>query len=813
MLDALRQDLLSALRNLRQQSSYTIIILFILALTIGGTTAVFSVVNAVLIQSLPYRSPEQLMMIWNRYGKMKMPRAHNSTPDFLDRKRESRTLQNMAAIEETSVNLIGKGDPERIRAARVSASLFKTLGVTPQYGRDFLQEEDQPGKNSVVIITHNLWKRQFGSDPKLIGKNLNLNGIQHTVVGIMSARFWYPNPETELWIPIAFTAEQMSDQFRGNEYLSMIGRARAGVSRDQVQAEMNHIAANSIGRVPDRRNFLVNAGWGALVVSLGESIIGEVKPALLVSMGAVLLLLLIGSANVANLILARAGSREKEIAIRAALGADRITIIRLIFFESFLLAIVGGVIGLLMAYGITSVLPAIAPEKLPRVAEISIDRSVLFFTMIVSGFTGVFIGIVPAFRMSGIAPFQSLKLEGTSTAPKSIHRFRNILVMTEIALALMLATGAALLARSFHHLISVNPGFQTENRLTFTLSLPATQYSEDQRIVTFYRDLLQQIDNLPGVLAAGANASLPIAGENWTATFMIDGVPLRPGEPLPGFEYRMVTPNYFRAIGIPLLSGRDFNIHDIDRSPRVVVIDETLANRFWNNQNPIGKRIGFANSRGKVRWREVVGVVGHVKNAGLKDAGREQIYFPHAQLPQQTMSIVIHSTNDPAQLVSLIRNRVKSLDPNLPIYQISTLNQIVSGSIAQPRFNLLLFALFAAIALSLAAAGIYGVLSYSVIQRRKEIGIRMALGARPQAVLAMIVRQSMMIALSGMLAGIAASMVMSRFLQSLLFQTPPVDPAVYGGAAFFAMFVALIASTFPAKRAARLDPLQILHPE
>ena len=785
---------------------------FTLALAIGGSTAVFTVVNAVLIRSLPYRSPENLVMIWNRYGKMKETRAHVSPPDFLDRKRESRTLEKMAAIEETNVNLIGRGEPERIRAARVSASLFSTLGVSPTIGRDFLEEEDQPGKNSVVIVSHKLWKSHFGAESALIGRTLNLSGSHHVVIGIMPESFWFPQPEVDLWIPIAFTGEQKSDEFRGNEYLSMIARIKSGVPVNQVGAEMNSVAANVLVRVPERRDFLSNAGWGAIVIPLRESITGEVEPSLLILMGAVTFLLMIGCANVANLILARTGSREKEIAIRAVLGAGRMSLLRLLFVEALLLAIAGGSMGLLLAYWGITFLPAIAPESLPRLGEITIDRSVLGFSLMVSLATGFLIGIIPALKVSMFRPYQSLKLEGTSTPAKSIHRFRNALVIAEIALAMVLATGAALLTKSFQRLISVDPGFRTEERMTFTLSLPSTQYTEPSRVAGFYRALLQQLESLPGVRSAGANASLPIANHNWTATFSIEGKPRQPGEPALGFEYRMVTPNYFRAMGIPFRMGRDFSDRDTEDSTRVAIIDENLANRFWKNQNPIGRRIGFSNSS-NIRWREVIGVVGHVKNSGLKEEGGEQIYFPHSQLPESVMSIVLHTSEDPAALTGLIRNRVKLLDPSLPIYQTTTMDQILSGSIAQPRFSMLLFVLFAATALALAAVGIYGVLSYTVTQRRKEIGIRMALGARPEKVLLMILRQSMLLSAAGMIAGTAASLALSRFLQSLLFKMPSVDAAVYASTAAFAMLIALFASSIPARRAAKLDPLRTLRDE
>ena len=810
MLDSIVQDIVYSFRNLRKQRGYTFVVLFTLAIAIGGSTAVFSVVHSVLIRSLPLQSPENLVMVWNRYGKETATKAHVSPPDFLDRKRDSKSLQSMSAIEETSVNLLGKGEVERIRAARVSASLFSTLGVGPFIGRDFLEEEDQPGKNAVVILSHKLWKSRFGSERDLIGQTLNLSGNSFVVIGIMPESFWFPTPETDLWIPIAFTSEQIHDNFRGNEYISMIARIQTGYSLEQVRSEMDQIAASVLVRVPDRRQFLTNAGWGALVIPFRESIVGEVEPALLVLMGAVTFLLLIGCANVANLILARSGGREKEIAIRAVMGANRLNLVRMLFVESLMIALIGGAIGVLLAYWTVTTLPSIAPENLPRLAEIAIDRSVLIYSFAVSLLTGLMIGIVPAFRMSMSQPYQSLKLEGTATPAKSIHRFRNLLVVAEIALALMLATGAGLLTKSFQRLVSVDPGFETENRLTFTLSLPPAIYKENERIVAFYQSLFQQIRSLPGVDATGANASMPFVGHNWTATFMIEGRQLQPGEPQPGFEYRPVSTQYFRAMGIPFLEGRDFQDRDTNNAARVAIIDEKLAKRFWKNQSPIGKRIAFSNPYGNIRWREVIGVVGHVKNSSLKEEGGEQIYFPHSQFAELEMTMVVHTLEDPAKLTGLIRNRIKSLDPNLPMFQIRTMDKILSGSIAQPKFNMLLFIIFAATALALAGIGIYGILSYSVTQRRKEIGIRMALGAQPQNVLLMVVRQSMILAAAGTLVGVVTSILLSRFLRSLLFSMEPIDSAVYATAITIALVIALAASSIPAQRASKLDPLDTL---
>lgn len=809
MFESVLKDFRYSFRSLVKNRGYALACILTLALGIGGVTAVFTVVNAILLTPLPYKEPNRLVMVWNRYGKVNSSNFHNSPPDFFDRKRESRTLESMAAIEETSLNLTGRGEAERIRTARVSPSLFSVLGVSPLFGRNFTAQEGEPSKNSVVMLSHGFWKRRFGSNPDLIGQTLSLNGSKFVVIGIMPAAFWYPNPETEIWTPLAFTPEQMSDDSRGGEYLSMIARIKPGIDFEKVQAEMSWIAAQVPERVPDRRTFLLQSGWGADVVPLTESIVGDVKPALLVLMGAVALLYFIACANTVNLFLARSTGRQKEIAIRAAIGADRSQLIRFILIEALLLSFAGGFGGVLLARWSTSLIPAIVPESLPRMNEIGLNGSVLFFVMAVSVVTGLFLGLIPALRLSISDLQQTLKVKSTGSSEKSVHRLRNALVITEVALTVVLATGAALLTKSFQQLVQVNPGFQTQDRTTLTLSLPRTQYPEDPQRIAFFQEMLGQIRTLPGVIAAGANASLPMQGENWTASFDIQGRDRSSGPP-PGLEYRPVTTDYFRSMGIPVLRGREFNERDSAISPRVAVVDEKLAQRFWPEQDPIGKRIEFS---GAEEWHEIVGVVGHVKNSNLETDGLEQVYLPHGQTPEPTMSIVVHATTSPSILIDGIRTTVGKLDPNLPLYQIGSMDQVVSVATAQSRFNTLLFAAFAIMALALAAVGIYGVISYSVNQRRKEIGIRMALGARPQNVLAMIVKQSMRVSFAGMILGVILSIALSRFLSSLLFQIQATDPAIYAGTTFVALLVALVACSLPARRAAHLDPLISLREE
>jgi len=811
MFETLRQEFRYTFRSLMKSRGYTFACILTLTLGIGGVTAVFTVVNAILVAPLPYQEPDRLVMVWNHYGKVNSNHFDVSPPDFLDRKRDSKTLESMAAIEKTSMNLIGRGDAERIRTARVSPTLFSVLGVKALYGRTFSNQEGEVSRNFVVVLSHNLWKRRFGSDPNLIGQTLNLSGTRYEVIGIMPPSFWFPSADTEMWCPIAFTPHQMSDDARGNEYLSMIARMKPGVSLQQVQAEMSWIAAQVPERVPDRRDFLLKSGWGADVVPLNEAVTGSVRSALLVLLGAVALLYLIACANTVNLFLARSTARQREIAIRAAIGAGRSQLFRFILVEAFQLSFAGGVGGALVAYWCTRFIPRIVPESLPRMNEIHLNVIVLLFVVGISVLTGLLLGLVPAFRFSVSDLQHTLKAKGTGASDKSVHRLRNTLVIAEVALTVVLATGAALLAKSFQQLIQVSPGFQTQQRIALTLSLPMAQYTEDSQRISFFQELLSQIRTMNGVIAAGANASLPIQGENWTATFEIRGRDTSSGEPPPGFEYRPVTSDYFRAMGIPILHGREFNERDNATSSKVAVIDEKLAARYWPGQDPIGKQIGFSDS--SVEWREIVGVVDHVKNTNLETEGLPQVYFPYSQSAESTMTIVVYSSGNRSDIIEGIRERVHELDRDLPLYQIKSLDQVISGAMAQSRFNTFLFVVFAFMALALVATGIYGVISYSVIQRRKEIGIRMALGAQPQNVLTMIVKQSMRISFAGMILGVTLSFAFSRFLSSLLFRIEATDPWIYTGTTFVALFVALIACTLPARRAARLDPLISLREE
>ncbi|MCI0490297.1 MAG: ABC transporter permease [Blastocatellia bacterium] len=803
------QDLRYGMRMLIKHPGFTAVAVLTLALGIGANTAIFSVVNGVLLRPLPYKEPDSLVYVWNRYGASEMSQAHVSVPDFIDRRNQSRTLEQIAAIDERSFNLIGGDEPERIEGARVSASLFPLLGVSAAEGRVFLAEEDQPGREHVVVISNGLWKRRFGGAASLVGQEINLNGAAHTVVGIMPAGFAFPTPQTELWTPIAFTPEQMSDDERGNEYLSTIGRIKPGASLTEVRTEMEMLAALVPERVPDRRDFLLKNGWGASVLTLEEQLVGDFELALLVLLGAVGFVLLIACANVANLLLARTSAREKEIAIRAALGATRLRLIRQLMAESLLLSLLGGLAGLLAAWWLINILPEMVPGDLPRLSEVSLDGRVLGFTLLLALVTGMVFGLAPAWQSSFADLQKSLKEGERRSSGASRRSLRALLVIAEIALSLVLLVGAGLMLKSFGRLLEVDPGFRTENRLTVGVALPRSKYGEENQRVSFFQELLQRVEALPGVRAAGANGSLPIAENNWTATIAIENYQPAPGEPTPGCEYRPITPGYIKAMGIPLLKGRDFDRRDSSSSQLVVLVDEKLAARYWPGQDAIGKRVGFSPSR----WREVVGVVGHVKNTALDTEGKEQIYIPHAQMPAGTMFLTVHTEGDPLNLIGAVRSQVTALDPDLPVYSVRTMDQILAGSVAQPRFNSLGLGIFAAIALALAMVGVYGVISYSVAQRTHEIGVRMALGARASDVLKLVLKKGLILTFTGIAVGVLASLALTRLMSSLLFGVSATDPVTFAVVSLILAAVAMLACYLPARRATKVDPMEALRYE
>ena len=800
-MNTLLQDVRYGIRMLLKNLSFTIVAVIALALGIGANAAIFSVVNAVLLRPLPYEDPGRLMVL--RENKLpQFPEFSVSPGNFLDWQKQNTTFEKVEAVNGSAFNLVIEGEPERLPGARITAGMFEMLGARAAQGRTFLDEEDQPGHNNVVLLSDSLWKRRFGSDPGVIGQAITLNAASYTVIGIMPPSFDFPDRDTSLWTPIGFTAADA--QQHGGHYISVIGRLKAGVTPEQANTDLNTIAARLSEQFPN-----TNTGWRVSVSPMQEYNVRDIRPALLVLLGAVALVLLIACANVANLLLARSTARQKEIGIRTALGASRWRVARQLMTESILLALIGGGAGLFLArWGLASMI-AIAPQDLPSISDVRLDARVLGFTLVVTLLTGLIFGLAPALQASRPNLNDTLKEGGRGTTG-SHHRVRGALVVTEVAIALLVLVVAGLLIRSFDRLQQVDPGFNPRNALAVGVSLPGKKYPKDELQSAFFSKLLERVSTLPGVTAAGATQSLPIQGD-YVLGFNIQGRP--PNAPGEGFStnYYAVSPDYFKAMGIRLLRGRVFNEQDNQDAPRVAVINEEMARRAFLDEDPIGKGINVTN--GPERFREIVGIVADVKQYGLARPTSMQTYEPYMQTPFSGMTLVVRTDGNLATLSGAIRGEVLGIDKEQPLSRVRPLEQVVSESVARERFLMLLLGIFAAVALTLAAVGLYGVISYSVTQRTHEIGIRAALGAQRKDVLKLIVRQGMMLALIGVGIGMVLAFALTRLMATLLFSITATDAFTFIALPAVLTGVALVSCFVPARRATKVDPIIALRYE
>ena len=809
MFEILRQDVHYASRRLLKSPGFTFVALLTLALGIGANSAIFSVVNAVLLQPLPYPNSDRLVGVFHVYqGK----HTAMSGPNFLDAVRSATSLENAAAVQRSRVVLTGAGDAVRLDAAEVSASLFNVLRVHPEIGRTFASDEDTPGKTNVIVLSYALWQERFGGSRDVVGKRIQIDGVAKEVIGVAPKGFSYPAGR-EAWMPIAYDQDFVSKQ-RGAWQISGVARLKDGVTPAQSAAEVE-----SIGRNLARQYADFNANVGMTTAPLHEAMVGDVRSSVLVLLGAVGFVLLIACTNVANLLLARATARESEMAVRAALGASRGRLLRQLLTECVLLSLAGGALGLLLAVWGVSFLIGLKPADIPRLDAISVDASVIAFTIGVSLLTGLIFGLVPAAHASRAALSSSLKEGGRgAVVSRGSARLRSALVVVEMALAVLLLVGAGLLMRSFVRLQSVDPGFSPNQTLSFELTLPDSRYENDAPRVALFDQLLPRLRALPGVQRVGAVTGLPLAGFQFDISFMVAGRPPVPPADQPDMEIRVATADYFGTIGIPLVRGRLFSDDDRPGSPPVVLITEAAARRFFPNEDPLGKTIklgwGKRNSAGRVTaGGSVVGIVGDTKDAGLDEPNAPQLYLPFRQWPVSAMSVLLKTSTPPASLADAVRTQVAAIDPNLPVSNIRTLDDIVSKSISQPRFYMTLLAIFAGVALVLAAIGIFGVLSYAVSQRTREIGIRMALGARESSVIGLVVWRAMGLVAVGVAAGLVGAAVVSHTLTKMLFGVTPTDPVTFVSVSALLGLVALLASYWPARRAARVDPIVALRAE
>jgi putative ABC transport system permease protein len=808
MMGALAQDIRFGIRTLVKNPVFTTVAVLALAIGIGANSAIFSVIDAVLLRPLPYYESNRLVKIWEK--RPQLARGNVSFADFKDWKDQSHVFEEVAAYQTGDYNLTGGDEPEQVQGVAASSNLFTLLHAQAEkgLGRTFLPEEENQGSNSVVILSHDLWANRFGSDRSLIGKAINIDNKNYLVVGIMPNHFYFPGKEFELWVPLAINPNSAMAG-RGMHYLQALGRLKSGTSLEQARAEMDAIASHLEQQYPRD-----NTGHGINLFSLqGDSSAGF-RSSLLMILLVVGFVLLIACANVANLLLARAAARQKEIALRSALGASRGRIVRQLVTESILLSFLGGGLGLVLAGLGLRVLLAVSPAGIPRIEESGLNGSVLAFTVLITLATGIIFGLAPAVQIS--KPDINELLKGGSargSTSSSSSTLRKAFVVIEVALSLVLLIGAGLMIKSFSKLLAVSPGFNVENVLTASITLPNSKYRGSQRAV-FLQQVLERIQTEPQVTAAGAVTHLPLAGNGPTFDFNIQGRP----QAVPGEEFkaqmRCASSNYFRALGIPVLAGRQFSAQDSSSAPNVVIINDVMAQRYWPNESPLEKQISLdKDDNGNPIWRRIVGVVRGVRHTSLEFEPEPQMYTPYSQFSMPFIIIVLHTNTAPLNLAADLRRIVTAVDKDQPIAKIRTMEQVVSESTAPRRFNMLLLSLFAGVALLLASIGIYGVISYSVTQRTREIGIRSALGAQRFDILKLVIGQGMFLALIGVGVGLVASFALTRGLSSLLFGVSTTDPLVFIEVTALLLFIAVMACYLPARRATKVNSMVALRYE
>ena len=807
-MDTLLQDVRYAFRRLAKNPGFAAVVALTLGLGIGANSAIFSVVNGVIFRSLPYPEPERLVRLFQvpEQGGL----ATFTPMNFLDVQAGTRAFSASAAFTNAGFTLTGDGEPERLEGVTASASFFDVLAVRPERGRVFLPDENQPGKTRVAVISHGLWTRRFGGDASIIDRTIILNGEPHTVIGVMPEGFSYP-ARRDIWTPLEYDT-QFTQQSRGAWYLGVIARLRPGATEEQAASEVAAVGSRLEQEFPE-----TNLHVKMTAVSLHSYMTGDIRPKLLIILAAVGFVLLIACANVANLLLARAAARESEIAVRSALGAGRGRIIRQLLTESVVLALAGGALGLALAFVGTRYLISLQPAGIPRLEGVTVDGTVVAFTALVAILTGVIFGLIPATQATRGDLVSSLKEGGKSAlGGRRAGRLREGLVIAEIALAVVLLAGAGLLMRSFIRLQAVDPGFRAEDVLTFRLALPGATYPTPPQRAAFYEQALERVRSIPGVRTAGAIHVLPLSGGSFIFTFEVSGrPPARPGEE-PAMQTRVVTPDFFETMGIRLMRGRGFAGTDDWNSPQVVLINEAAVRKFFPSEDPIGRRITLGWGRGPnvpPNGGEVVGIVGNVKHFGLDQVEEPEIYIPHGQQPVGGMTFVVRTAVPPVTIAEAVRREVRALDPSLPVVSVQPLADVVARSISQPRFYMLLLAIFASVALALASIGIFGVVSYAVAQRTREMGIRIALGASRERVLRMVLGNAMRLAIIGVVVGLAATFALSRALATLLFDLSPTDPLTFAVVGMGLTAVALLASWLPAARATRVDPVVALRAE
>jgi predicted permease len=799
------QDLRFALRTLRKQPVFTLVAVLTLTLGIGANTAIFSLLYQTLLRPLPYPDADRLVFVWNSYRGINLTQASVSIPDYLDRKTQAPAIEDAALFTGRTANLNEGGTPEQLRSLAVTPSFFSTLQRQPFLGRGFTEDEAKPDADRFVILTHGLWTSRFGADAALVGRDVRVNGLPHRVVGVLPADFELPGRDIAVLVPFAFTPAQMSDNGRGNEFSQMIARLRPGATIALLNEQIKVITDRNIERLPTRAQFWKTSQFGGFAVSLREQLVGDMRTALYVLQGGVLLVLLIACVNVANLLLMRATGRSRELAIRTTLGAGQWRIVRQMLTEGLVIALAGAVAGVVVGFVALRALFAIGGAQLPGSIQPALHPVVLAFTLILAVLTGLVFGVIPAVAIvrGNVAAF--LKDDTRSgTASRRTGAVRTVLVVAETMFAVMLLIGAGLLLKSFAKLQDVNPGFESDNVLTAQIAIPAARYPDAAAWRGFWTRLIEQSRAIPGVTAAGATSNVPFNGMVSTGSYTIAGRTLAAGEPLPHGRQELVGGDYFKAMRIPLIAGRVFTEGDTAEAPPVCIIDEYLEKKYFASTSPLGQQI----QRGNTSRYTIVGVVGTINSIDLgQPVTKERIYYPVTQQGRSSMALVLKTGLDPQSIVPQIRAVVRAIDPEQPIADVRTMEQWVERSLQNRRTSMLLLTVFGAVALVLSAVGIYGVLAFGVGQRVREFGIRQALGGDRASILRLVLAQGLKTAGAGVVLGLAASIALARFLQSLLFEVAPRDPAVFGGVAVVLFAVAIAACYIPALRATRVDPM------
>lgn len=811
MMGNLVHDLRYGIRMLLKRPGFTVIAVLTLALGIGASTSIFSVLNSVVLKPLPFPDSEKLVRIWTTSQEDDQDAWDGAT--FVDVLDQNDSFEEIAGFNGKGFNLAEDGPPQVLRGFSVSPNWFSMFGVDAEIGRTFSPDIDIPGSERTIVISQNLWQSQFGGDETIIGRTLKFSEESFTVVGVMPAGFDFPEG-TKIWAasqyrspdpPFDFGADPA--EVRGAEYFAVLGRLKQGVTIQQAQSEMDAIGARFREEYPDTK-----ADEGFNIVYLRDSIVGDIRPVLFTLFGAVGFVLLIACANVANLLLVKASGRDKEVAVRMALGANRSRIIGQLITESILLALCGGLFGVLFALWGTDALLALVPEDIPRAMEVTADLGVLGFAMLVSLTTGILFGMAPALQCSRQNLQESIREgSGRHGSDRKGNRVRNLLIIGEVAISLLLVIGAGLMMRTFFTLNAVDPGFNPENVYSARVWIPPSRYDEDEKITNFYREIIERVRGIPGVQSAGAVLSLPVnSGINGSLSFSIEGRPVEPGyEPVSGFQ--LVSSDYFKTMGIPVLHGRTITDIDNEDAPLVALVNQTLADEHWPGENPLGNRIAWGNIEDdEVELATIVGIVGNTRHSGLDEETRTEIYRPYSQAPMPFMTLVVKSAMEESSIVSALRSVVAEVDPGQPVIEAMTMDQVLAGSLGQRRFNMLLLGLFAGAALLMAAVGLYGVLSYSVTQRSREIGISMALGASTGHIVGKIVREGFRLIIIGLVIGTLGAVALTRLITSLIYGVSVTDPVTFILGILLMTAVALTACYLPALRASRLDPVSVL---